>query len=32
MEATPVVAVMFIVLLGAVVYDYVRLGHSPWAK
>jgi hypothetical protein len=32
MEATPIVGLMFVILVAAVVYDYVRLKGSPWAK
>ncbi len=32
MNATPIVVIMFLIVLAAIVYDYVRLGSSPWAK
>jgi hypothetical protein len=32
MEATPIVGLMFVILVAAVVYDYVRLKSSHWAK
>jgi hypothetical protein len=32
MEATPIVIFMFLLLVGLVVWDYVRLNTSPWAK
>jgi len=32
MNATPIVVIMFVIVVSAIIYDYVRLGSSPWAK